>query len=109
LGQQLGDPSGMVKPGLVAVDVQDAALLKIEINVLFGGPGKQVFARRNRQTCRGYGVALVVGNVANELGKPRQLVPAGFGVDQEGCVGTPDPLQAFEHRAKVVPHFGVRC
>ena len=54
-----------------------------------------------------YGVAAVVGQVADELGKPAELVPAGFRVDQERRVALEHPLDALEEGGPVVPDLGV--
>jgi len=66
-----------------------------------------MLASLDSQTRRLDGVALVVGNVGNELRKPGKLVPARLGIDQQGRIAAQHPLQALEHGGGVVPDLGV--
>ena len=82
-GQQGGHCAGVVKARLVAVDVQDAFALVVEVNAFCLGPAKQVLARGNGQARGGDGVVAVAGYGGHKLGHPAQLVPGGRGVHQE--------------------------
>ena len=97
----------MFKPFFVAVDVQNAFFFKVKIHAFFMRPSKQMFTRGNGKARGLHGVAIVVRDVENELPKPAQLVPAGFGVDQQRRVAFQHPLHAFENGGPVVPHLGI--
>lgn len=107
-GQQLRHLLRMLEARLVTVDVQDALAPVIKVDAFLGGPGVEVFARGDRQARRLDGVAAVVRDVGNELGKPAQLVPARPRVHQQGRIGLEHPLQALPDRGRVVPHLGIR-
>ena len=106
-GQHAGHGAGMVKARLVAVDVQDAFALVVEINAFFFGPTKQVLARGNGQAGGGFGVVAVLGYGGHKLGHPAQLVPGGRGVHQEWGVLGEHPLQPFDDGAGVGPDLGI--
>lgn len=67
----------------VAVDMQDALLLVVEVNAFVRSPRKEMLSRRDGQASSVNRVSHVVGDVGDELRKPGQLVPAGFGIDEE--------------------------
>ena len=106
-GQQLAHFARVVEAGLVAVDVQDALLLQVEVDALGLRPAEQVLARGNCQLGSGDGVLAVHGDGGRELGEPGQLVPARLGVDQQRRVGLEHPLDALEQGGGVGPGFGV--
>ena len=108
LGQQLGHLASMLKALGIAVNVQDALFFQVELDAFLIGPGKEVLTCLDGQA-RGFnGVLCVLGNAGNELGKPRQLVPAGFRVDQQGRIAFQHPFQAFDQGGRMGPDFGVR-
>ncbi len=106
-GEQARNLSGMIEAGLVAVDVQDALLLQVEVDAFGFGPGEQMLARGNGQPSGLDGVLAVVGDRADELGEPGELVPAGLGVDQQRRVALEHPLEALDDRRPVVPDLGI--
>ena len=85
-GQQPGNLARMFKACSVAVDMQDAFLLQIEVNAFAGCPVKQVLACRNRQPGGLHGVFLVMGDGSEKLAEPGNLVPAGLGVEQQRSI-----------------------
>ena len=97
----------MLETLLVAIDVQDAFLLQVEVHALGMRPCEKMFASRDGQTGGFDGVALVMRDVRNELGKPAQLVPAWAGVDQQRRIALQHPLQALEDGGPVRPDLGV--
>ena len=107
-GQHGGHLAGVVKARLVAVDVQDAFALVVEVNAFLLGPAKQVLTRGNGQARGGFGVVAVLGYRRHKLGHPAQLVPGGRGVHQERSVLGEHPLQAFDDGAGVGPDLGIR-
>jgi len=106
-GQQFGDFARVVKPGLVAVNVQDALALEVKVNALGLCPTEQVLPCLNGQAGGGDGVVAVFGNVGHEFGHPAQFVPAGFGVHQQRRVGLQHPFDAFDQGGRVRPDLGI--
>ena len=107
-GQQLRHFARMLEARLVAVDMQDALALVVEVNAFFLGPAKQVLARGNGQARGGNGVVAVFGYGGHKLGHPADLVPGGRGVHQQGRVFGEHPFQAFDDGAGVGPDLGIR-
>ena len=106
-GKQARDQPGMLETGLVAVDVQDALLLQVEVDAFGFRPGEQMLARGDGQT-RGFdGVLPVIGDRADELGEPGELVPAGLGIDQQRRIALEHPLEALDDGRPVVPDLGI--
>ena len=107
LCQQLRDFARVLKACTVAVDVQDALLFQVEINAFTLSPGEQMLACCNGQACGFDGVFLVLRNGRQKLREPRNLVPAGFGIDQQRCVAFEHPFQPLEDGGPVCPDLGV--
>jgi hypothetical protein len=107
-GQQLGNLARMFKACSVAVDMQDAFLLQIEVNAFAGRPVKQVLACRNRQPGGLHGVFLVMGDGSEKLAEPGNLVPAGLGVEQQRSIALEHPLEALDDGGPMGPDLGVR-
>ena len=105
--QHGGDLARMLKTRLVAVDVQDAFALVVEVNALCLRPGKQVFAGRNGQAGGGFGVLAVLGDGGYKLCHPAQLVPGGGRVHEQGRVLGEHPFQPLHEGAGVGPDLGV--
>src|SRR5690554_5002189 len=91
----------------IAINMQDAALLAVKVDPLCFRPRKQMFTRSDRETGRFSGVFSVLRNARDKLGKPRQFVPARFRVDEQRSIPAKHPLQAFQHRAPMVPDLGI--
>ncbi|MNS95367.1 hypothetical protein D3C72_1296230 [compost metagenome] len=107
LCQQRGDAAGMLEAGLVAVDMENAFFLQIEIDAFLRRPGEQVFTGRDGEPRGLDGVAAVVGDGGDEFGEPRQLVPARAGIDQQRGVAAQHPLEALDDGGPVGPDLGV--
>ena len=105
LGQHFGHFACVVKAFFVAINVQDALFLQIEVDVFCLGPGKQMLTRSHGQLGGFNGVLLVVGHGSHELCKPRNFVPAGFWIDQQRCIALEHPLQALDDGGGVGPDF----
>ena len=97
----------MVKARFVAVDVQDAFALVVEVDTFFFGPAKQVFACGNGQAGGRFGAFAVLWDGGYKFGHPAQLVPSGRGVHQKRRVFGEHPFQSLDDGAGVVPHLGV--
>ena len=107
LGQQFGDLASMVEALFVAVKMQNALALVVELDALGLGPCKVVLARFDGQLRGCDGVLTVLGHGGHELGHPAELVPGGGGVHQQGRVIFEHPLQTLDDRGRVGPDFGV--
>mmetsp|Transcript_29940 Transcript_29940/g.73669 ORF Transcript_29940/g.73669 Transcript_29940/m.73669 type:complete len:281 (-) Transcript_29940:22-864(-) len=94
---------------LVAIEVQDAAELGVEVEVVRLGVLEQQLARGDGEADRVERVGLVVGDLREELEHPAVLVPARRRVDQERRIALRHPFHALEDRAPRVPHLRVRC
>ena len=95
-GQQFRDASGVFKALAVTIDVQDAFAPVVKRNALGLSPGEQVLARGDGQSGCLDGVGFVARNAGDELGEPRDLVPAGPWIDQQRRITAQHPLQAFD-------------
>ena len=98
---------GISEACCIAVDVENAALLAIEIDAFPLGEIEQVFARLDREPHCFHRVDIVPGDCAEKLGNPRELVPARAGVEQQRRIAPRHPAQALEHGADRVPHFAI--
>jgi len=105
--QQLADFFAGLKAAGCVVDVQNAALFQVEINVFVLGPLVQILAGANGQLDGVHGVALVTGNRAHKLRHPAVFMPAWFGVEQQWGVFAHHPLQTLENSAAAVPDLGI--
>ncbi|ARP53519.1 hypothetical protein ALFP_1632 [Alcaligenes faecalis] len=105
--QQLADFLARFKAAGGVVDVQNAALFQVEINVFVLGPLVQILAGGNGQLDGVHGVALVTGNRAYKLRHPAVFVPAWLGIEQQWGVFAHHPFQTLENGAATVPDFGI--
>ncbi len=98
---------GAVERGLVAIDVQDAAGLVIEVDALAPGDVEQIVPRLNSEAGGLDGVGAIVRDVAEELRHPRIFVPGRHRVHQQRRIGLEHPFDALQHGRPGVPHFGI--
>ncbi len=97
----------MLVARFIAVDMQNAFLFQVEIDLLVSRPLKQVLPGGNGEArCFG-GVVGIAGNGGDKFRKPAQLVPGRARIDEQRGVVFQHPAQAFDDRGPVVPHFCV--
>ena len=97
----------MLVAHFIAVDMQNAFLFHVKVDLLVSRPLKQMFPSCNGETrCFG-GVVGIARNGGDELGKPAQLVPGRARIDEQRGVVFQHPAQAFDDRRPVVPHLCV--
>lgn len=108
LGVQLGHILGVLVVLLAHVEVEDPAVLGVEVEVVVLGVLEQQLARLDREADRLDRIRLVHRDLRDEFGTPRVLVPRRPRVHQQRRVRLEHPLDALEHRAPRVPHLGIR-
>ena len=97
----------MLVARFIAVDMQNAFLFQVEIDLLVSRPLKQVLPGGNGEArCFG-GVVGIAGNGGDKFRKPAQLVPGRARIDEQRGVVFQHPAQAFDDRRPVVPYLSV--
>ena len=97
----------MLVARFIAVDMQNAFLFQVKIDLLVSRPLKQVLPGGNGEArCFG-GVVGIAGNGGDKFRKPAQLVPGRARIDEQRGVVFQHPAQAFDDRRPVVPHLCV--
>ncbi len=107
LGEQGVDAGGAVEAVFVAIDVEDAARLAVEIDAFGLGHLVQDAAGGDGHAHGIDRIAVVVRDLRHELHHPGILMPGGFGVHEERGILLGHPFDAFEDGGPAGPDLGI--